>query len=780
MTWTGRILIAMLAVHGAIRGGGAMAAEATAAPIEVARVERSEPVDFYREILPSLQVNCLPCHNRTTTKADLLLESPEDMIRGGESGPALVPGKAAESLLIQLAAHTAKPRMPPKDNKVNAVNLTPQELGLLSLWIDQGARATGHREEVITWQPMASDVRPILGAAVTADGQWVACGRGNQLELYHLPTGSRVGRLSDPSLAAEGLPMAAHRDWVNAVAFSPDGNRLASGGFREIKLWEREVTGLRKTTLHAAITEPTNGVWMSPDGARQVRPGTNGVNVLADAAGAVVAELGGDPALAQAIRAARVQLDRIRAVHEARKALVEGARKEVAAQQERQRKAREAVTAASAPLAEKDLALVRAQREALLAEVHREGVLRNSGGLTNAPEYKPADDRLTAARAAVEKAETERKPAALKASTAENERTLAIEGGWRAESALAHAVWLLGEVDGERHGSEERLNSAEAAFAASRLPVVEASFSPDSQWVVTADKSGRVVRWMATNGLPVGSVLAPARGGVRSVGFAGPDQSVISTRRGDYSVDWVPRWRWVATLTNSAGGRLADRIGALAFSPDGQTLVSGGGEPSRSGEVWFWNPESRQSVFGLTNLHSDAVLAAAFSPDGRWLATGGADRFARLVEVASGRQVHALEGHTGHVLGVGWRADGQLLATAGADFLVKFWDPSTGERRKQVTGFSHEATGVAHLAGTNQWVISSGDAGLRVVNEAGERIRGLTGADDFTQALAVTPDGQWILAGGQDGNLRAWSPTVESPSILFPGDAPETVAAGAR
>ena len=81
--------------------------------IPVKRPDRTTPVDFRREILPLMQANCLPCHNRTTTKADLLLETPADMIRGGESGTALVPGKPAESLLFKLSTHEAKPRMPP-------------------------------------------------------------------------------------------------------------------------------------------------------------------------------------------------------------------------------------------------------------------------------------------------------------------------------------------------------------------------------------------------------------------------------------------------------------------------------------------------------------------------------------------------------------------------------------------------------------------------------------------------------------------------------------------
>lgn len=760
-----RLGLALAAVLLGFGLGSVTGAEAEIKGLEVARLERSDPVDFYREILPVLQGNCLPCHNKTTTKADLLLETPADMIKGGESGPAIIPGKAADSLLFQLAAHRQKPRMPPKDNKVNAINLSPRELGLLTLWIDQGAQATGRQEEVVAWQPLAAGVRPILALAVTGDGQLAACGRGNQLDLYHLPTAQRVGRLVDPSLVSLGLPEAAHRDWVSAVAFSPDGQRLASGGFREIKIWERVAPVLQKSGPVAASPVPTNGGWQSPDGSRLAKLGTNGALLLTDAAGLLIAELKGDPESVRPVAVARARADRARTGLERQRTRLEAAVKEGQSQEDRLKRAREAMVTASKALAEKDAALARTRRERLLAEVQSEVALRQAAGMTNAPEYVATADRFKTTRSAEEKAEGEQRTAALKASTTENEKTLAMEGTFRAESVRSRAQRLEQEAGDELRASEAELKALEHAHAASAARVSVAAFSPDGRWLVTADESRRLVCWAATNGVAAESLPLPAP--ATHLTLDGSWRCGVSTSAESFTVDWTPRWELVATLTNTPAGRLADRIGALTFSPDGRWLASGGGEPSRSGEVWFWDSESRQPVFGLPQLHSDAVVALAFSPDGRWLATGGADRFARLVEVASGRQVRALEGHTGHVLGVGWRADGQTLATAGADLLVKFWDPLTGERRKQSTGFGREVTAVAHLAGTEQWVVASGDAGLRIVNESGERVRALAGADDFTQALAVTSDGKWVMAGGQDGVLRVWSAGEEQPRLIF-------------
>jgi hypothetical protein len=215
-------------------------AASAAASLPIADLKRDTPVDFEKELLPILKNNCLACHNQTKAKADLVLETPQTILKGGENGPAVVPGKSAESLLLKSAARQAKPFMPPRDNKVNAVELTPEQLALLKLWIDQGAKGEVHAPAAIAWldQPPALD--PIFALALTQDGQFAAAGRGNRIDVYHVPSGQFVARLTDPKLAAAaGFTNAAHRDLVNALSFSPDGVTLASAGYREVKLWTR-------------------------------------------------------------------------------------------------------------------------------------------------------------------------------------------------------------------------------------------------------------------------------------------------------------------------------------------------------------------------------------------------------------------------------------------------------------------------------------------------------------------------------------------------------------
>src|SRR6266566_4791553 len=169
-------------------------------PIAIAKIDRKTPVDFEKEILPILKNNCLACHNKTITKGELILETPQDILKGGESGKVLVPKRSGDSLLLKIASHEVKPMMPPKNNKVQASDLTSEELGLIKLWIDQGATGEVHGSGPIVWQPLPEGLNPIYAVALTSDGQFAACARANQIFIYQLQSKQLVTRLTDPQL----------------------------------------------------------------------------------------------------------------------------------------------------------------------------------------------------------------------------------------------------------------------------------------------------------------------------------------------------------------------------------------------------------------------------------------------------------------------------------------------------------------------------------------------------------------------------------------------------
>lgn len=98
-------------------------------------VPASHTVSFRDEIKPILETSCIKCHGRGKTKGGFQLESRESLLKGGDSGPAIVLGQSAESYLIELVSGLDPENiMPEKGTK-----LTPLQVGLLRAWIDQGA-----------------------------------------------------------------------------------------------------------------------------------------------------------------------------------------------------------------------------------------------------------------------------------------------------------------------------------------------------------------------------------------------------------------------------------------------------------------------------------------------------------------------------------------------------------------------------------------------------------------------------------------------------------------
>jgi hypothetical protein len=104
----------------------------------------SEGPDFGREIRPILAENCYHCHgpDEQAREAKLRLDTFEGATTGGETGPAIVPGKPGESELIaRILSPDADDHMPPQDSKRV---LTPDQKALLSEWIEAGAKYGEH------------------------------------------------------------------------------------------------------------------------------------------------------------------------------------------------------------------------------------------------------------------------------------------------------------------------------------------------------------------------------------------------------------------------------------------------------------------------------------------------------------------------------------------------------------------------------------------------------------------------------------------------------------
>jgi mono/diheme cytochrome c family protein len=94
----------------------------------------SHPIDFKTEIQPIFEASCIRCHGRGRARGGLRIDTRETLLRGGDSGPAAIPGQSAQSYLIALVAGCDPDEVMPK----KGTKLTAQQIGALRAWIDQG------------------------------------------------------------------------------------------------------------------------------------------------------------------------------------------------------------------------------------------------------------------------------------------------------------------------------------------------------------------------------------------------------------------------------------------------------------------------------------------------------------------------------------------------------------------------------------------------------------------------------------------------------------------
>ncbi len=218
-------------------------------------------------------------------------------------------------------------------------------------------------------------------------------------------------------------------------------------------------------------------------------------------------------------------------------------------------------------------------------------------------------------------------------------------------------------------------------------------------------------------------------------------------------------------------------VGQVAYSPDGQFLAAA----ATDGFVRIWDRTSNQLV---TELSTDPTHpwkdGLAYGPDGQWLAAGSIDGYWALWELKTGKLVALTAGHTNMIPGLTFSPDGQYLATTSFDGTAKIWDITptleAGNPPREILTFTnHQQPGTTSnwvfdiaFNPDGQWVASVGsDAMVRAWEPLTGRERfilpGGEGAINTT-SVAISPDGKLIAGAQINGVIRVWE--IDSGKLI--------------
>jgi Tol biopolymer transport system component len=235
------------------------------------------PVSFMREVAPVLVRNCIACHNPKKSESKYVMTTFQQLAKGGKQGEGitLVPGQPEECYFLDVVQPDAEPRMPYKLDP-----LPKDEIELLERWVSQGAKYDGaspgedwtfllRKTRKVTIPDAYAVPVPITALAFSPDGKTVAASGFHEITLWKTAGGALERRVPGLSERTYGIRFSKDGKWLATASGDPGQYGLA-------RLWTVEPGGIGKPVRD--LSESQDAVFavaFSPDGDRLATAGTD-------------------------------------------------------------------------------------------------------------------------------------------------------------------------------------------------------------------------------------------------------------------------------------------------------------------------------------------------------------------------------------------------------------------------------------------------------------------------------------------------------------------------
>jgi WD40 repeat protein/serine/threonine protein kinase len=341
-----------------------------------------------------------------------------------------------------------------------------------------------------------------------------------------------------------------------------------------------------------------------------------------------------------------------------------------------------------------------------------------------------------------------------------------------------HAIFALAVSPDGKHaatGSRDKTiriwdleaGTAERVLCGHTWTVSALAYSPDGGTIASGAWDNHVKLW-ETKHVDVLPTLRGCRGTVFQFAFDPRNRRMATASRDTMALIWdLPGSKVLGALYGHQ-----EPLQAVAYHPSEPLLATASWDQT----VRLWNMRNGKELHVLTG-HTDRVHCLAFSPNGEQLVSGSRDNTLRIWDPRTGKELAVWHGHDDHVHTVAFTPDGSRLASAGHNTLV-IWDVATGKRLHTFRRSIVQEDFSLAIHPNGRWLAAGSDFRTLTIWDIldGKEVASLAGHSDEIRVVAFSPAGTRLASASHDGTVRLWDVPSWTPLLLLHGHSGRVTA----
>ena len=275
-----------------------------------------------------------------------------------------------------------------------------------------------------------------------------------------------------------------------------------------------------------------------------------------------------------------------------------------------------------------------------------------------------------------------------------------------------------------------------------------AVYSKDGKTIFTGGFDGNIQFWDPEAGQKAGEYKNAHSSPVNALTFS-PEGNRLASCSGDFT---IRLWDFDVVLQSRDFEGHDGPVWTAAFSPDGTKIVSASGDRT----VKVWQRDTDKVLYTITD-HTAPVTVAQFSPDGKLIASAGGDKVIRIFNAEDGKPLRTCQGHLGTINFLDFSSDSKRIVSGSSDRQVKIWDADNAKELVTIKDNPSVVACVAFHPNGKQVAVGNVDQTIRLYDaDKGTLQTSWNAHGTAVNSVAYSPNGQWLASGGVDMAVQIW------------------------